>query len=125
MPRRRSRGRGRRPRRRSGALASASARSPRAGRRSPRRRGRPSPRTVHPARGGAQACAPALDGPRPRQTLRFRGMRITRRTTDAVAAVVGVGFIAWLLWDAGLEAVGQSFARMGWGLLLALVPYTL
>jgi putative membrane protein len=52
-------------------------------------------------------------------------MRITRRTTDAVAALVGVGFIAWLLWDTGLEAVGQSFARMGWGLLLALVPYTL
>jgi putative membrane protein len=52
-------------------------------------------------------------------------MRITRRTTDAVAALVGVGFIAWLLWDTGLQTVGECFARMGWGVLLALVPYTL
>jgi putative membrane protein len=52
-------------------------------------------------------------------------MRITRRVTDTVAALVGVAFIGWLLWDTGLEAVAQCFRRMGWGLLLALVPYTL
>jgi putative membrane protein len=52
-------------------------------------------------------------------------MRISRRVTDTVAALIGAGFIAWLLWDTGLDAVARCFTRMGWGLLLALVPYTL
>lgn len=52
-------------------------------------------------------------------------MRLTRRVTDTLAALVGVAFIAWLLWDIGIEAVAQSFVRIGWGWLLALVPYTL
>lgn len=52
-------------------------------------------------------------------------MRITRRVTDTVAASCGAAFIVWLLWDTGLDAVGQCFSRMGWGLLLVLVPYTL
>ena len=44
---------------------------------------------------------------------------------QALAAVVGVAFIAWLLWDTGIDAVGQCFTRLGWwGVLLGLVPYT-
>ena len=52
-------------------------------------------------------------------------MRVTRRITDTLAALVGVAFIVWLLWDTGMHAVGQCFARLGWGGILALVPYTL
>jgi putative membrane protein len=51
-------------------------------------------------------------------------MRLPRRTADVVAALAGTAFIVWLVWDTGLDAVARGFGRMGWGALLALVPYT-
>jgi putative membrane protein len=52
-------------------------------------------------------------------------MRVPRRTADVGAALLGVGFIVWLLRDGGVDDVGRCFARMGWGAVLGLVPYTL
>lgn len=54
---------------------------------------------------------------RPRRTFRSCAIRLVL----VIAGLLGLGFIAWLIVDAGAAAVGEAMLLLGW----ALVPITL